>query len=274
MSLLFRSGNLRVAAALIAPWCLLLGAAGLARAQMGWVAKMGIAAQSRGASSYIGLSLSDVDAERAKAAKLDRERGVEVMRVQDGSPAERAGLHTGDILLSYNGEPILSGMQLRRLVAETPPGRKVRLDFWRDGKPQSTSVITEPLRSMESFMDRVTPPDFPYPTMSDVTPVVLLAWKVPMLGLECEPMGAQLADFFGVKHGVLIRSIDSDSGAGKAGLKAGDILTSIGDQAVNSPRDLGAFMRSPHDVGKPITLVYVRGRKEFTAKLNGSPDAP
>lgn len=222
-------------------------------------------AQSRQGTSYLGVSLQDLTLERAKEVKLDSLRGVEIIRVYDGSPAERAGLNIGDILLTYNTEPILGGMQLRRLVSETPPGRKVKLEFWRDRKTHVTTFVSEvhPTEGMPSIP--TAPPDFS--PMMDVSPVVLMAWKVPILGLECEPMSAQLADFFGVKHGVLIRSIDSDSGAERAGLRAGDILMSIGTQPVNSPRDLAAFVRSMHSVGRPIILIYVRERKELTAKF-------
>src|SRR5690348_2996460 len=93
--------------------------------------------------SYLGIRLADIDADRAKALELDEPRGVEVTRVEQGSPADKAGVKAGDVLLSYNGEKILGAQQLGRLVRETPEGRKVRLQFWRDARTQTCTVITE-----------------------------------------------------------------------------------------------------------------------------------
>jgi serine protease Do len=84
--------------------------------------------------TYLGVQLADIDADRAKALHLDEERGVEIEKVEPGSPAESAGLRAGDVLLTYNGENILGARQLGRLVSETPKGRKVRIQFWREGR--------------------------------------------------------------------------------------------------------------------------------------------
>lgn len=253
---------LREALFLVVSACLLMAGVRLAHSQ------------STPVGSYIGLWLRDVSADTIKAAKLESERGVEVVRVQDSSPAERAGLHVGDILLAYNGETILGQMQLRRLVSETPPARKVRLEYWRNGKSRTAVVVTEAMHSVIASEPMAGLGDYPPAMMFGAMPVVLMAWKVPALGLECEPMTVQLAEFFGARHGVLIRSVDSDSSAEKAGLKAGDVLMSIGNQPINSPRDITAFVRSSHEIGKPIMLLYLRGRKELTAKFNVSPDVP
>ena len=95
-----------------------------------------------GGHSWLGVVLRDIDAERAKAIKLGEPRGVEVFGVQDNSPAEEAGIHVGDVLLSFNSEPIMSAQQLGRLVSETPPGRKVKIELWRDGKVATVAATT------------------------------------------------------------------------------------------------------------------------------------
>ena len=73
------------------------------------------------------MSLAEIDADRAKTLKLDEPRGVEVARVEEGSPAEKAGIKPGDVLLSYNGENILGAQQLGRLV-RGDTGRKESQD--------------------------------------------------------------------------------------------------------------------------------------------------
>src|SRR5436305_4990780 len=86
-----------------------------------------VLAQLRGQTSYLGVALADVDADRLERLKLKDERGVEVISVEEGSPAWQAGIRTGDVLLAYNGETILGTHQLSRLVHETPENRKVKL---------------------------------------------------------------------------------------------------------------------------------------------------
>ncbi len=223
--------------------------------------------QLRSGGSYLGVGILDIDADRAAALKLGDARGVEVTKVEEGSPAAAAGLKAGDVLLSYNGENILGAQQFVRMVEETPQGRKVKIQYWRDGKTQSTTVTVgaaQP-RGLEFPSRFLGFPDIRGITMPDI-PNTLLVWKSSMLGIECEPVDSQLAQYFGVKQGVLVRSVRKGSGADKAGLKAGDVLTAMGDQSVATPRDVTSFMRM-HDTGRPVTVALMRDHKELTVTI-------
>lgn len=224
------------------------------------------APQLRATGSYLGVSLAEVDADRAAALKLGEARGVEVTKVEEGSPAENAGLKAGDVLLSYNGENILGVQQFVRLVRETPQGRRIRIQFWRDGKMQSTVATTGEARShileIPPGLVGVEVPDLRNFSMPDI-PNPLLVWKSSMLGMECEPVDSQLAQYFGVKRGVLVRSVEKGSAAEKAGLKAGDVLTAVGDQSIATPRDVTSFMRAEHQPGKPVSVALVREHKQL-----------
>jgi serine protease Do len=216
--------------------------------------------------SYLGVRLTDIDSDHAKALKLDEARGVEVTRVEEGSPADQAGIKAGDVLLMYNGENILGAQQLGRLVAETPQGRKIKIEYWRDGKTHSTAVTTGAPRPLPFDL----PPNFvnfPMPdarnfAMLDV-PNPLLVWRNSWIGLECEPIDSQLAEYFGVKRGVLVRSVEKNSAAGRAGIKAGDVLTAIDGRPVASPRDVSSYIRSQHQSGKPVSIALVRDHKQL-----------
>jgi serine protease Do len=224
-------------------------------------------AQSR--SSYLGLRLADIDADRAKTLKLDEPRGAEVTTVEEGGPAEKAGIKSGDVLLSYNGETILGAQQLGRLVRETPVGRKVRLQLWRNGKTQTFTAITEPRRGPDFNMPgRLMP--FELPDMRNVMPDIpnpMLMWKISAFGIECEPVDSQLAEYFGVKRGLLVRSVAKGSPAEKGALKAGDVLTSVGDRPVSTPHDVASFLRMQREAGTPIPLGIVRERKHLTLNV-------
>src|SRR5205807_1737530 len=120
---------------------------------------------------------------------------------------------------------------------------KIRIQYWRQGKTESTVVTTaSPQPRIVGIppaavnMKRFDFPDFRSFEMTDI-PSPMLIWKNPMLGIECEPLDSQLAQYFGVKGGVLVRSVDKGGPGDKAGVKAGDVITSLGDHAISSPRD-------------------------------------
>ncbi len=77
--------------------------------------------------TYLGVNLAEIDANRAKELKLKEDYGVEITRVEENSPAEKAGLKAGDVVLEYNGQRVEGMEQFGRMVRETPPGREVKL---------------------------------------------------------------------------------------------------------------------------------------------------
>jgi serine protease Do len=219
------------------------------------------------AGSFLGVRLTDIDSNRAKALNLGEVRGVEVVHVEEGAPAEEAGIKPGDVLLSYNGETIVGAQQLGRLVAETPVGRKIKLTYWRDGKPQSAFVVTGSPHANPWNFPNTQLPDLPNFTIVDV-PDPMLIWKNSALGIACESLDSQLAQYFGVKQGVLVRSVEEGSPAGKAGLRAGDVITAIGDRAVANPREVSSYLRAERH--RPLKLASVevtRERKPISLKI-------
>ena len=101
-----------------------------------------------GSGSYLGVGVAEVSAERVKALKLKEERGVEITRVDDDSPALKAGLKAGDVVLDYNGQRIEGTEQFVRMVKETPEGRQVRLLISRDG---NTQTLTATIAARKGF---------------------------------------------------------------------------------------------------------------------------
>jgi S1-C subfamily serine protease len=99
-----------------------------------------------------------------------------------------------------------------------------------------------------------------------------MVWRTPF-GLECESLDSQLAEYFGVKHGVLIRAVVKDSPAAKAGLRAGDVVTQIGDHSVYEPKDITSYIRAERRSFYPLSLQVIREHKPMTVKINAAPDA-
>jgi serine protease Do len=219
--------------------------------------------------SYLGVRLADVDADRARTLKLSEERGVEVTNVEEDSPAAKAGIKPGDVLLKYNDENILGAQQFVRLVRETPQGRKVSIQVWRDGRTQMTVVTT----GAPKFQFEMPPGPIAFnsPNMKFLppidTPTFLMGWKNSLLGIECESLDSQLAQFFGVRHGALVRSVAKGSPAEKAGIRAGDVLTAIGDRSVGNAHDMTSYDRLAYEPGKPLSVSLVRDHKPMAVSV-------
>jgi serine protease Do len=215
--------------------------------------------------SRLGVGLRDIDSDRANVIKLGDPRGVEVMSVEEDSPADHAGIKAGDVLLSYNGEAVMGAQQLGRLVSETPRGRRVKIEYWREGKVATLTATT------------AAPQATAFPAMPDLDiqdvhgwaqsiPTPTLIWRTP-LGIECESIDSQLAEFFGVKRGVLIRSVSKDSPAEEAGLRAGDVVTRIGDRPVTEPKDIVSYVRLESRSPKPFAIEVIREHKPVNVKI-------
>lgn len=219
---------------------------------------------------YLGVALSDINDDRASVLKLREDRGVEVMLVEQNSPADKAGLQTGDVLLTYNGEKILGVQQLGRLVRETPPGRKVAVEYWRNGKTSKLSLLIGSLGDHNSGV----PAEFArmqgagaFSRLGFDVPNPVLLWRSSLLGVECEAVDSQLAEYFGVKRGVLVRFVLEDSPAEKAGFKAGDVMTAVDGHPVETPRDVTASLRANRHDGATVPVEITRNRKHMTLRV-------
>ncbi|MCL5742694.1 MAG: PDZ domain-containing protein [Acidobacteria bacterium] len=221
--------------------------------------------------SYLGIGVADVDAERARALNLKEERGVEIKNVVEGSPAAKAGLKVGDVVLEYNGEKVEGMEQFMRMVRETPPGRHCTLVVWRNGATQKVdAVIGTRSRTMvirpggDEFSFEI-PPIPSMPQLPDLPG--MMSYRNASLGVDCESLTSQLAEYFGVKDGgVLVRSVMKDSAAEKAGIKAGDVIVKVGDTKVSSPRQITGVLRGLQ-LPKTLPVVVVRRQQEMTLNV-------
>jgi serine protease Do len=213
--------------------------------------------------SYLGVGIMDVDAQRAKELKLSPGHGVEVSRVEAGSPAMKAGILIGDVLLEFNGQALDGTSQLGRLVHDTPAGSSVKLLVWRAGKSEIISAAVEARKTKTNEIVGAWPlPGGPIP---DDSLGVSQSWQNRMLGVECEHVGNQLAAYFGVKQGVLIRAVLNGSAADRAGLRAGDVVTKVGDHPVALPPEIREVLL--YHVDRKVDVTITRDHKEMIVKV-------
>ena len=151
--------------------------------------------------------------------------------------------------------------QFSRMVRETPAGREVKLGLTRNGTAQT---ITAKIGSRQGPV--VAP--FEIPNLNLVMPDIPhahMSWRSGLLGIEAEAMEGQLAEFFGVKEGVLVRGVTKGSAAEKAGIKTGDVITRIDSGGVASASDITSRLRTQR--GKSVPVVVMRDRKEMTVSV-------
>lgn len=217
-----------------------------------------------GSGSFLGVGVAEIDSARARELNLAEERGVEITKVQANSPADKAGLKVGDVVLEYNGQRVEGTEQFVRLVRETPPGRRARLLVSRSGSQVTLSAVIGSRKDRARAAMAIAAPlgGGPRIWIPDM-PRVFAGWRSQMLGIEVEGIDGQLADFFGVKQGVLVRSVASDSAGEKGGLKAGDVIVRVENKAVSSPREVTDALREYRD-RKSVAMTVVRDRKEIT----------
>jgi serine protease Do len=216
--------------------------------------------------SYLGVGVRDVDSERKQALNLKEERGAEITSVEKDSPAAKAGLQAGDVVLDYAGNRVESMEQFIRLVRETPAGREVKIVVSRNGSPLT---LTAKLDSNQARLERnlQVARDMKVLAEGMDMPRAAMYWKSFQLGIEAEALEGQLAEFFGVKQGVLVRSVGANTPAEKAQLKAGDVILAVEGAKVTSPREITNALRSARQNSQVITLTLSRDRKEQQLKV-------
>jgi len=216
--------------------------------------------------SFLGVAVVEVNAERAKALSLKDEHGVEITRVEEDSPAAKAGLKEQDVVLEYQGQRVEGTDQFIRLVRETPAGRQVKLLVQRGGQAMNLTAMIEgkKMRSLSVGDMHIALPQVPEIRMGDM-PRPMLNWRTGLLGVEAEELNPQLAEFFGVKEGVLVRSVAKGSSADQAGIRAGDVIVKVEGKAVTSPADVTRALRSAEK--KPVGVTVMRDKKEMAVNV-------
>jgi S1-C subfamily serine protease len=227
--------------------------------------------------SWLGVGLADVDSARSKELGMKEERGAEIQSVVPESPAAEAGLKLGDVILEYHGTRIEGVAQLTRLVRETPAGRTVTLEVWRDRAARAVQVKVGERdgESMEGLPGMLGhhggPREFHIP------PIDIPDIHIPEMGFEgrgtsrlgatIETLTEQLGDFFGVKNGegVLVRSVKKGSAGEAAGLRAGDVIVKVDKQGIGDASDLRLALRDRR--GKDVALTIVRDKREQTLNV-------
>jgi serine protease Do len=224
---------------------------------------------------YLGVAFKQIDAERASALKLKDTHGAEVIMVDHDAPASKSGLKVHDVILQLDAQSFDTAEQLHRRLEDMPAGRTVSFLISRDGNQMTVSAqlcdraalgpqawsqhfsVPQPApaaRGGESFLGNPAPATAAF--LDSMIP------KGLYIGADVNPVRTQLADYFGVRSGtgLLVESVDAQSPAARAGLKAGDVVTKVDSQPMTSHSDWAKTLRKHR--GKLVQVTIMRNKQE------------
>lgn len=231
----------------------------------------------------LGVRVEEVRADEAKTLGLERPRGARVVDVSEDSPADDAGVRSGDVILELDGEAVRGVAHLVRLVHETPPGREVAIRLAReDERVEVRAVIGEGgvpgLMEGIPLPEALDLPDVRVPRFHfegpDAGELRSFTWRFPgpRLGLRYQELDGQLADYFGLERdrGLLVVHVDPDTPAARAGLQAGDVLLEVDGRSIEDAPDLHRAVRELEE-GTPAAVRVLRRGEEKTLEVIPEP---
>jgi serine protease Do len=236
-------------------------------------------------SGWLGVETHEVTADKAKELKLPAERGVVLGKIVPDSPAAKAGLKENDVVTEINGQRVEGAAQFRRMVHEIPAGRSIQLTVWRDGRSQTLSATLGKSEERRQSLKMIAPSAgafaFRMPDMPEIPDIPSMEWNngmlsgaPPRLGIDAEDLSGQLGAFFGAPEGegILVRDVNAGSPAEKAGLKAGDVITSLDGDRIRSVSELREKLSAKRDdKDKTVKLGVLRNKSALSLSVELPP---
>ena len=194
---------------------------------------------------WIGVQIQPVTTEIADSIGMKNPHGALVAEPQENSPAAKAGIKSGDVIVSLDGRPIPDARTLARRISAMAPGTQVKIGVFRNGKEETLAM------TLGELPKEVTARN---PTDDRPTP----GTNVPPLGLSLAPA----ANINGAgTQGVVVTDVDPDGAAAAQGLKTGDVILDVGGEPVNAPADVGRALQDARAGGRRTVLMRVKSEQ-------------
>lgn len=208
---------------------------------------------------YIGVTIQTVDATLAKTKGLSKPAGVFVQSVTSGSAGEAAGVKEEDIIMSVDGKEVNTNNQLQTIIASKYPGETVTLKIYRDGKMIEKRVALKSRDEAEQTAAANEGRD----ESDEVTDAGSRnSLELEELGMTVKNLESKSKKQYGIEHGVLVESVERLSEAEKRGVRANDVIVSVGDQTILSVAQFDKLLKGkkPGDA----VLMRVKGADKST----------
>jgi serine protease Do len=228
-------------------------------------------------SGFLGVYAENINRENMGRYQMNQVRGVGVTQVVKDSPAEKAGLRKDDVILRIDGETVNSVRKLNRLVSEMAPDHSVRITVSRGGAEQevtatiakrNNSSMVQGLFKGEPRVWKFEGPLFDKKDwLENQGDLSFFLNNSRRIGVSTMALTKQLADYFGIAggRGVLVTAVTDDSPAAKAGVRAGDVITAVDGEAVDSSGDLSRVINRKKE--GDVTLTIVRNKAQQTIRV-------
>jgi len=229
---------------------------------------------------YLGVEVTDIDSATAQNLKLKEVRGAVVTMIDHDAPAGKIGIHVNDVILQLNGQNLTGTAQLRLMLRETPAGHKVHLLISRDGglltfdaELADRRIIAKNLRNQMAHPDAAhqSGPAMGLLSTPNITPpshCIFHWWNSGdslNVGATVELLTPQMAEYFGVPGGLMIKSIVRKSEADASGFKPHDLLLRVGNESISTLSD---WERALHaNQNKPVVVAILRDYRPLTLTL-------
>jgi serine protease Do len=205
---------------------------------------------------WLGVHIQGIDDDLAQGLGLDSSEGALVTTVTEGSPAAKAGFKRGDVVLSFDDEPIEDLRDLTRLVADKDPGNAAKVVVWRDGKEQSFDVEIGQMPTEDQVVAAAEQP-------ADQS-------ASPRLGValaQLTPEARQSLNLPEDVTGVIVTEVQPGSPAAEKGLQRGDVIVEADRQQVSDPDMVAEAVRKAAERGDETILLLVKrdGQDRFVA---------
>ena len=181
---------------------------------------------------FLGVMIKDMSPELAQQFGTQAHEGALIDEVGPNSPAEQAGLKSGDIVVGLEGKDINNSTELRNRISQMTPGLAVNLKIIRDGVDKTIKVTLGSLDGANGGKD--------------------------LLGLSVKPLEGEIMDRLRLEHGVMIENVAPNSPAMNAGLRPQMVITNVDRKAVNQPDDFNRLVSESLKGDDHAVLLYVR----------------
>jgi serine protease Do len=204
---------------------------------------------------WLGASIQGIDEDLAKNLNLGDHKGALVAQVTPDSPAAAAGLEQGDVILSYNGQPIKELRDLTSQVADTHPGTSAEMEVWRNGKEMNVDVEIGRTPGNDQVMAATEQPAQDNPPKLGVALATLTPEVLRSLDLPDDTEGAVVTD------------VQPGSPAAEKGLQRGDVIVEVDHQKITEPKTVADAVHDAAQRGDETILLLVKhqGQDRFVA---------
>jgi serine protease Do len=199
---------------------------------------------------WLGVNIQSVTDEIAESLGLDKPRGALIASVQNGGPAQVAGIQPGDVVLSFDGKKVADMRHLPRIVAETPIDKVVKVKLWRKRKELTVDVKVGELKETV-LQASASPKDKPAAPASTA---------VKLLGLAVANLSPDLREQYGLSEnasGVVVTSVDDNGPAAEKGMRAGDVIVEVAQEEIKTADDVSKKIEDARKDGRKSVLLLV-----------------